>query len=98
MLHLGIIEVDGVILNHRSLLKIVANPFLRVAGWQIVSEVDIRTIIPMLERTILIPYQFCRISFRKCKKRQPNLLKNLAASWLYKLPVGAVVHKKRTIL
>ena len=98
MLNLGLVIKDGQIINHRSLLKVVANPFLRVAGWQIVSEVDVRTIIPVLENTLLIPYRLCRISFRKCKKRQPNLMKNLAASWLYKLPDGAVVHKKRTIL
>lgn len=36
-LNLGIIWKDGNVINHRSLLKVVLNPFLRLTGFQIVS-------------------------------------------------------------
>ena len=39
-LHLGIIYKDGKVINHRSLLKIVLNPLLRLFGWQIATKFD----------------------------------------------------------
>jgi len=39
-LYLGIIYKDGKIINHRSLLKIVFNPLLRLFGWQIATRFD----------------------------------------------------------
>ena len=39
-LHLGIIYKDGHVFNHRSLLKVVCNPLLRLFGWQIGSLFD----------------------------------------------------------
>lgn len=39
-LNLGLILYDGKLVNHRSLLKIVCNPFLRLFGFQIASNCD----------------------------------------------------------
>jgi hypothetical protein len=36
-LHLGIIYKNGIVVNHRSLLKVVLNPLLRLIGFQIVT-------------------------------------------------------------
>jgi len=33
-LNLGILRENGVIVNHRSLLKVILNPFLRTIGYQ----------------------------------------------------------------
>lgn len=43
-MNLGIIKKDGKIINHRSLLKVAFNPFLRLIGLQIVSSSDGNTI------------------------------------------------------
>ena len=37
-LNLGIIKKDGKVINHRSLLKIIFNPLLRLFGWQIATN------------------------------------------------------------
>jgi hypothetical protein len=39
-MNLGIIWKDGVIINHRSFLKVLFNPVLRCFGWQIASEFE----------------------------------------------------------
>jgi hypothetical protein len=36
-INLGIVWKDGKVINHRSLLKVLFNPLLRCAGWQITS-------------------------------------------------------------
>lgn len=85
MLKLGVVVKNGEIRNHRSLLKIVANPFLRLVGLQFVTVVG------------NVPSWTWRVRLGRCP-RQPNLLKNLAASWMYRLPDGAEVQKKRRVL
>ena len=40
MMNLGIIVKDGKVVNHRSLLKVLINPFLRTIGWQIASILE----------------------------------------------------------
>ena len=43
-MNLGIITNEqGQIVNHRSLLKVLFNPFLRVIGWHIVTIFDPNT-------------------------------------------------------
>ena len=37
-LYLGIVKKDGKIINHRSLLKIILNPLLRIFGFQIATK------------------------------------------------------------
>jgi len=39
-LHLGIIKKDGKVVNHRSLLKVCLNPFLRIIGFQIATPFE----------------------------------------------------------
>ena len=39
-MNLGVIWKDGKVINHRSLLKVLLNPFLRCCGWQIASLFD----------------------------------------------------------
>jgi hypothetical protein len=43
-LHLGLVfNNDGICVNHRSLLKVICNPFLRLVGWQIASDYHYET-------------------------------------------------------
>jgi hypothetical protein len=37
-MNLGIIWKDGKIINHRSLVKVLLNPFLRIIGYEIATE------------------------------------------------------------
>lgn len=45
MLNLGKIYTNGKLQNHRTLLKIILNPFLRIIGFNIVSIFDNDTFI-----------------------------------------------------
>ena len=54
-LNLGIIWKDGKIINHRSLLKVCLNPFLRVIGVEIASLFDNN--------------EFKRYMIKKCPRR-----------------------------
>lgn len=42
MFNFGIVIKDGVPTHHRSVFKIILNPFLRIFGWEIVSLTDSR--------------------------------------------------------
>jgi len=39
-LNLGVLYKNGKLVNHRSLLKVLLNPFLRTTGFEIQSEFD----------------------------------------------------------
>jgi len=82
MLNLGVVIAGGEVRNHRSLLKILANPFLRLVGLQVVSMSDGKDVF---EYRML-----------KCRQ-QKNLLHNLKESWFYEMPDGAVVRKVRRL-
>ena len=57
-LELGVIEKDGKIINHRSLVKVLLNPFLRIFGYQLATIFYSHT--NKLDRPTII----------KCKKRR----------------------------
>ena len=76
LLKLGVIEdAKGNLVNHRSLLKIVVNPFLRVFGLQVATMLNPLTL--ELGGAIL---GTCPVL--------PNLPKNLWRSWVYRLGPG----------
>jgi hypothetical protein len=58
-LYLGIVWKDDKIINHRSLIKILLNPFLRLVGLQIVSICNGKEII----RTVLMKCSRQRLKF-----------------------------------
>jgi hypothetical protein len=69
MMKFGVVrDHDGAIVNHRPLLKVVLNPFLRVFGYQIVS--------------IFRGDEFVGYSLSKCAPRR-NIFRNLIESWFY---------------
>ncbi len=71
-LKLGIVWVDGQIKNHRSLLKVVCNPVLRIFGWQITTVFQ-------------PPYSEPSTWKVKLSRTEPrnNLLANFRDSWVY---------------
>lgn len=70
------IENDrGELVNHRSLLKIVVNPFLRVVGLQVATVLNPLTM------------EICGSILGRCPVL-PNLPKNLWRSWVYRLRPG----------
>ena len=76
ILKLGVIEGErGELVNHRSVLKLLVNPFLRVVGLQVATLLNPLTMelgAPILGRCPVLP----------------NLPKNLWRSWVYKLRPG----------
>jgi hypothetical protein len=54
-LNLGRIYTDGKLQNHRTWIKIICNPVLRIVGFEIAS---------MFEQDVFIRYQF-----RKCPRK-----------------------------
>jgi len=72
-LKLGIVWRDGLVSNHRSLLKIVCNPVLRVFGYQIATQILLPSDGPAAWKIVL----------RRIQKPQKNLLANLWNSWVY---------------
>ena len=76
LLKLGVVQNNrGALINHRSLLKVVMNPFLRVLGVQVATLLDPNT----LELSGLV---VTRCPFLL------NLPKNLWSSWVYRLNAG----------
>ncbi len=83
-LNLGLIyNEDGNLINHRSLLKIILNPFLRFFGLQIITPYDKNT-----NSIIGI------INIEVCKRTKKMLFKN---SWQYNIQHKVVVKKRRFI-
>ena len=87
--YLGVIYKKGVtgdyhICNHRSILKIILNPLLRVFGFQINSlSSDGKNITG--------------IELMKLKDKYPNILENYKRSIFYELDEKTMVHKKQRI-
>ena len=68
-LNLGIIkDINDNIVNHRTLLKIIFNPFLRMFGYQIASR--------------FIDGVFIKYVLNKCPKEK-TLWINIKKSWIY---------------
>lgn len=86
MLKLGCIaNRHGELVNHRSLLKVLMNPFLRTVGLQWVSVLN-----PMTMKVCDTYLTFCDTPHR-------NLIKNLYRSWVYRLRDGEMVVRERML-
>lgn len=81
-LNLGIICKDDKIINHRSLLKVLLNPFLRYFGFQISTLYNHNT----------NELGFIRIT--KCKRTKKMLFKN---SWNYDIKDIKILKNRRLI-
>jgi hypothetical protein len=75
MINLGIIyNENGKIVNHRSLIKVFVNPFLRLIGFQIATVYDIK------ENKLLY-----KIKLIKCSRKQSiNFNYELEKEWSVK--------------
>jgi hypothetical protein len=73
--NLGIIlDSDGKPINHRSLLKVLVNPFLRTTGWQITTPISDNNVIGTLV-ICRCPAILLQFSFDYCLKGKETLLK-----------------------
>ena len=72
-LKLGIIWQDGQIKNHRSLLKVVCNPILRMFGFEIATQARLPYSDPTTWKVVL----------RKYTGSTRNFLELLRGSWIY---------------
>ncbi len=70
-LNLGIVyNEDEKIVNHRSLIKVIFNPFLRLMGFQIATIYDIET------------NELCKPTIIRCKRRREiNFKYELEENW-----------------
>jgi hypothetical protein len=89
-LNLGIIiGTEGTAINHRSLLKIVVNPFLRFS-----LRICVASVITTLPEMVPI---FHRYTLIKGHHQRKSLLKELSRSWIYSLNEGETVLPIRRI-
>lgn len=84
MLKLGILYKDGVAVNHRSFVKVLFNPILRLFGYQIVSFME-RKFDDWNKNPI-------KLEFNKCTR-----LKKLDYQNPKKLDFDTLVKKRRFI-
>ena len=79
---LGIIIKNGAVVNHRSLLKVLFNPLLRVFGFYIASN---------FEKNDFLHYKFYKGPIHL------NLFKNIYLSWFTCNEYDEVIIKRRII-
>lgn len=81
-MNLGIILKNNKIINHRSLLKVILNPFLRHFGYQIVTvSNEIKLLHPVLTKCNKIPF-----------------FEGIMKSWFFKLEENEVLINERTLI
>jgi hypothetical protein len=83
-MNFGIVKEDGEICNHRSVLKVVCNPFLRLFGWQIVT---------WMSEAGEDPSKW-KVRIGRCNPSY-SLPGNLKSSWWYPMPQSRVLERRR---
>lgn len=79
-LNLGIVYKEGVLVNHRSLLKIIINPFIGMFGWVLVSEIS--------------NHNIDRIHFMKCIVPSSGLWGAIHNAWVFNMQDKYLVRKR----